>query len=113
MAPLTLRAKRLKATYFVSAESNDSVLALKGKLAHMIGKKEAKDLRLQILDQRDKTKPGVLATLEDPALLEQLGLTDDAVVYFSYWLGEGQDGSWEPVQFIEFEPLNDEGEGHA
>ncbi|KAJ3019095.1 UNVERIFIED_CONTAM: hypothetical protein HDU68_010827 [Siphonaria sp. JEL0065] len=92
MAPLTLRAKRLKQTFFVSAETSDSVFALKTKLAHMIGRKEAKDLRLQVLqttgsDPKDSKQ--TLATLEDQPLLEQLGLVDDSVLYFTYWLGEG------------------------
>ncbi|KAJ3071626.1 hypothetical protein HDU98_005021 [Podochytrium sp. JEL0797] len=139
MAPLTLRAKRLKQTFFVSVESSDTVLTVKTRLAAMVGKpKEAKDFRLSVPaaapapvaaapvaanNANAKTdpalpKPPVYASLEDAGVVEQLGLADDAVVYFTYWLGEGQDGSWENVQIVDFEPLDDaeedvKGKGHA
>ncbi|KAJ3402423.1 hypothetical protein CcCBS67573_g00461 [Chytriomyces confervae] len=108
MVAITLRAKRLKQVYFVSADTSDTVLALKGKLAKMVGGgKEAATIRLQV---PAKTEQGKFNVLEDPAVLEQLGIADDAVVYFIYSIDGTPDGNWEPVQIIEFESLNDDGD---
>ncbi|KAI8622014.1 hypothetical protein BC830DRAFT_1163228 [Chytriomyces sp. MP71] len=111
MGALTLRLRRLRATYFVSCESGDTVLALKTKLAHMVGKpREAKDLRILVQAKAEQGKQPQFNALEDPALLEQLGLVDDALLHFVLALDGQPEGSWEPVQIIEFDPLNEDPE---
>ncbi|KND00144.1 uncharacterized protein SPPG_04485 [Spizellomyces punctatus DAOM BR117] len=108
MASMYLRVKRQKTTWFVEAQPQDTVQQLKTKLATTLNReKDAKDLRLQVPGKQ----PGTYSPLDDTAVLEQIGLVDDAVVYLSFWIA-GQsnpsDGKWEPVEVPDFEPLNDE-----
>ncbi|KAJ3211467.1 hypothetical protein HDU82_005825 [Entophlyctis luteolus] len=142
MSPLTLRLKRNKQTYFVTADSTDSVSALKGKFLQMLGKgKNPREVRLQVVvvpRLEDGTLGVASATgraaqqtpvsklpqaaaggsvnaaiqysaLDDSAILEQLGLVDDGVVFFTFWLGDDSGGgSWEQVSVPEVEPLDDD-----
>ncbi|KAJ3413286.1 hypothetical protein HDV05_008203 [Chytridiales sp. JEL 0842] len=104
-----LRVKRLKATYFLNVEPNDTVLAAKNKLIQMLGhSKEASDMRLQVAGKA----PGAYVPLEDNNVLEQVGLVDDSAVFLSFWVPDGssEGGSWEPVSIPQFDPLHDEAE---
>ncbi|KAJ3103013.1 hypothetical protein HDU97_010451 [Phlyctochytrium planicorne] len=104
-----IRVKRLKATYFITIEEADTVLALKSKVASTIGKgREAlKDIRLSVLNKTGDA----YNTLEDSGILEQLGIVDDSVVYLTLWMPgnpNAADGAWESVSVPEFEPLGEE-----
>ncbi|KAJ3211485.1 AMP deaminase [Dinochytrium kinnereticum] len=103
--------KRLKSTYFVSAEPSESVQALKIRLAAMLGRGRdyVKEMRLSVPNKAGDGHN----TLEDNGILEQLALVDDAVVYLTLWMQGNPnpaDGSWESVNVPEFEPLGDEGD---
>jgi hypothetical protein len=82
-----LRIKRLKATYFLTVEPNDTVLSAKNKLAQILGQsKDVKDIRLQVAGKAS----GTYMPLEDTSILEQVGLVDDAEVYLSFWMPDGR-----------------------
>jgi hypothetical protein len=82
-----IRVRRGKATYFLTCEPTDTVLACKGKLAGVLGKtKDAvKDMRLQMAGKATN----VYLPLEDVAVLEQLNLGNDSVVYLSFFVHDG------------------------
>ncbi|KAJ3196584.1 hypothetical protein HK101_008376 [Irineochytrium annulatum] len=129
---MCLRVKRQKTTIFVNVEPTDSVMSLKLKLAQILGRgrEGAKDLRLQTLGKT----PDVYNTLEDSGILEQLSVTDDGILYMTYWIsGNRMDlanalvafcnayavyfhphkpapasGAWEPVNVPSYEDLNEE-----
>ncbi|KAJ3321994.1 hypothetical protein HDU76_013984 [Blyttiomyces sp. JEL0837] len=100
-----LRVKRAKATYFVSCEPTDTALSFKNKVVQMMGKPKdaAKDFRLQVAGKT----PNTFSPLEDSSILEQVGLSDDGVVYLTYWISDSspEGGSYEPVVIEEYEPL--------
>ncbi|KAI8818898.1 uncharacterized protein EV422DRAFT_535840 [Fimicolochytrium jonesii] len=128
-----LRVKRQKTIYFLECTPQDSIGSLKTKLAHgpLNREKDPKDLKFFVATapraeaapakgtakadaKGDPAPTPGYAGLEDAALLEQLGLVDDSVVYLAYWVpGEGSGtGAWEPVQVPEFESLHEEEGGH-
>lgn len=78
-----LRVKRQKQTYFVDIKLLDTVLKLKNQLSVMLFKERLpKEIRLQI---PGKTA-GQYTPLEDTAILEQVGLADEGVVYMCLWI---------------------------
>ncbi|KAJ3041009.1 hypothetical protein HDU99_010123 [Rhizoclosmatium hyalinum] len=113
------------------AESGETVAALKTKLGSMLGRASLRLSVAVVPKAADAAPPPPtsnaakdpkaaaasaaaaaaaaqpqFAVLEDTALLEQLGLADDSVVYFSFPI-DGQQDAWENVQIVEFEPLDD------
>ncbi|KNE54618.1 hypothetical protein AMAG_00582 [Allomyces macrogynus ATCC 38327] len=115
LSTLTLRVKRHKTTYFVQCSATDTVLALKRRVAKLVGR-DPRDVRLLV--PKDKMTTTVdyaavhskdkLAELEDKAVLDQLGMPDDAVVFAVFWVpGEinAAEGKWEPVDLPEPAPL--------
>ncbi|KAI9090962.1 hypothetical protein DFS34DRAFT_636220 [Phlyctochytrium arcticum] len=105
-----IRIKRHKTTYFVETTPQSTIANLKTHLHTLIHReREPKDLRLQTQGKA----AGQYSPLDDTAVLEQVGVGEDAVLYLTYWI-PGQpnpaDGKWEPVEVPEFEPLNEEAE---
>ncbi len=119
-----LRVKRGKSTWFVdSVLPSDTVLALKTRLAPLVGAGEVRDLRLHLKATATTTTaatnsglsgqvvPATTTTtitytpLEEAGVLEQLGLKCDDTLYLALWQrtegGGPTDGKWEPVSVIE------------
>ncbi|KAL3899187.1 MAG: hypothetical protein SGCHY_002230 [Lobulomycetales sp.] len=72
-----IRVKRFKQTFFVESDAQDTVLGLKQRLEPLTGK-QAGDVRLLL-------SPSTPA-LDDHAVLDQVGVQDDTVVYMVYWI---------------------------
>ncbi|TPX54391.1 hypothetical protein PhCBS80983_g05952 [Powellomyces hirtus] len=102
-----VRIKHHKKTYFIECAPTGTVATLKAKLATQAAPTgHTTDVKLHIAGK----VPGTYAALEDAAVLEQVGIADDAVLYAAFWVpGESAGtGSWEPIQVPDFEPLHDD-----
>ncbi|KAJ3154181.1 hypothetical protein HDU86_004725 [Geranomyces michiganensis] len=96
-----VRIKHHKRTYFIECASTSTVGSLKPKLLAQAG--TTADVKLHIAGKT----PGTYNSLEDAAVLEQVGIVDEQVLYAAFWVaGEGTaTGSWEAIAVPEFEPL--------
>ncbi|ORZ38891.1 hypothetical protein BCR44DRAFT_35261 [Catenaria anguillulae PL171] len=115
VSSLTLRIKRQKTTYFITASATDTILAVKRRIAKLVSK-DARDIRL--LAPKEKIASTVdyaaltsgalkLAELEDKAVLDHLNVPDEAVLFMAFWISDVADGKWEPVEVAEPSPIVD------
>ncbi|KAJ3186940.1 hypothetical protein HDU85_006977 [Gaertneriomyces sp. JEL0708] len=107
MSAIYLRLKRHKTTWFVEAKPTDTVQTLKNHLLPQLPSQSTTTIQIQI-PTTSKTASDVpqYAPLDDSAVLEQIGIVDDSVLYVVFNEGDG----WEPVEVPEFEPLDDDAE---
>ncbi|KAL7746391.1 hypothetical protein RI367_008234 [Sorochytrium milnesiophthora] len=126
LSRLTLRLKRQKSTYFIECDSTDTVHTLKVKLLSLIthtfstsgegarppGLRDAKDIKLLVPKEKiattvdyKKLNETPMVELEDKAVLDQVGVCDDAVLFAVFWTGSATDGKWESISIPEPDPL--------
>ncbi|KAI9219661.1 hypothetical protein BC828DRAFT_406502 [Blastocladiella britannica] len=119
LSTLTLRIKRLRQTYFISAAATDTVLAVKKKTAKLVAH-DPRDLRLLVpradsisttVDYAALANPkDLLVELDDKAVLDQLNVPNDAVLYLSLWISNDSnaaDGKWEAIEIPKPAPLQE------
>ncbi|KAJ3165259.1 hypothetical protein HDU88_004344 [Geranomyces variabilis] len=94
-----VRIKHHKRTYFVECVSTSTVGSLKPKLLAQAG--TTADVKLHIAGKT----PGTYSSLEDAAVLEQVGIVDEQILYAAFWVTGEATGSWEAIAVPEFEPL--------
>ncbi|KXS18351.1 hypothetical protein M427DRAFT_53746 [Gonapodya prolifera JEL478] len=113
MSSIYLRVKRIRTTYFVEAQPTDTVTQLKTKIAHIAGGgRTEKELKLSVVATATggvpvkEGTPKEYTTLDDNAVLEQIGFQDDSELFVTYWLPETS--KWEDVDVPPFEALEDD-----
>ncbi|ORY82227.1 hypothetical protein LY90DRAFT_282222 [Neocallimastix californiae] len=96
-----IKVKRQKTIIFIEAYVTDNILTIKNKICKALrNEKEPSDIRLQL--ESHKFPNEQYSSLDDDATIGELGLSNNTILYMTYWISK--DGEWEVVDVPKFEP---------
>ena len=79
--------KRQKTIIFVEAYVSDTILTVKNKICKALrNEKEPSDIRLQLESHRIPNEQ--YSSLDDDATIEELGLSNNTVLYMTFWISK-------------------------